>query len=199
MGAAVAAPAPAQQGRTATSQSSVAGGGGAEAVVAVLVMAQVNARSQVVRYLTLQRMSSRAPRACATHCLPVRLRALALQPVQMPPVAARPRLPQVVMARIQTRVPQDAIRLQIPRVSQTSRQAAVQMQRSTTKTGSTSRSVSSLAKRLRRWCDPAMPCSLQVQVSAAAARVQVRRRVQKMLISVPVTLTTRCSADSRKV
>ncbi len=65
----------------ATSQSSVAGAGAAAAVAAVLVMARVNVRSQVVRYLALQWMSSRAPRVCATHCLPARLRALALHPV----------------------------------------------------------------------------------------------------------------------
>ena len=56
-------------------------------------------------------------------------------------------LPQAVTARIQAQVVQGAIRLQIPMVTQTSRLAVVQMQRSTIETGSMSKSVSSLAKK----------------------------------------------------
>jgi hypothetical protein len=60
------------------------------------------------------------------------------------------RLSQVVTVRMQTRMAQDAIPLQIPMVSQMNRQVVVQMQRSTIETGSMSRSVSSLVKKLQR-------------------------------------------------
>ena len=60
------------------------------------------------------------------------------------------RLPQVVTVRIQTRMAQDAIRLQTPRVSRMNRRVVVQMPMLTIKMGSTSRSVSSSVKKLQR-------------------------------------------------
>jgi hypothetical protein len=101
------------------------------------------------------------------------------------------------MARIQTWMAQDAIWLQIPRLSQTNRWAVVQMQRLMTETGLTSRSASGWAKKLRQ-CDPAMPYSLRVWVSAAVAWVWVWGWGQEVSLSVPMTIRTHCSADSRK-
>lgn len=79
-------------------------------------MAQVNAHFQVAKHLAVPWMSSQA-RACATRCLSARLRMLALQTMQMLPVATLGRLPQVVTVRIQTLMAQDAIPLQILRAS----------------------------------------------------------------------------------
>jgi len=73
------APAPVQRVAMATIRVPVAGADAAAAVV--LVMAQVNVRSQVLKYLAFQWMSSQALRAHATHCLPARLGARALRTV----------------------------------------------------------------------------------------------------------------------
>jgi hypothetical protein len=73
-------PAPVREGGTATRQASVADVVAVGTVAVVLVVAQVNVHCQVLKRLAFLWMSSQA-RACATRCLSVRLRMLALQTI----------------------------------------------------------------------------------------------------------------------